>query len=85
MVTLPVDGRFVVEMTLEVLDRQTAVAAVSSEIDGLQSQGRRRQPRAEGAVRGGGDEACRIVSPSSFVSPGSARFGVGCIAYSKGP
>jgi hypothetical protein len=38
VVTLPVDGRFVVEMTLEVLDSAEAVAAVSSEVNGLQSQ-----------------------------------------------
>jgi hypothetical protein len=38
VVTLPVDGRFVVEMTLEVLDSAEAVAAVSSEVNDLQSQ-----------------------------------------------
>ena len=38
VVTLPVDGRFEVEMTLEVLDSAEAVAALSSEVNRLQSQ-----------------------------------------------
>ena len=39
VVTLPVDGRYVVETTLEVLTTGEAVAAVESEIEILQSQG----------------------------------------------
>ncbi len=39
IVTLPVDGRYVVETTLEVLTTSVAVAAVESEIEILQSQG----------------------------------------------
>jgi sugar/nucleoside kinase (ribokinase family) len=39
IVTLPVDGRYVVETTLEVLATADAVAAVESEIEILQSQG----------------------------------------------
>jgi hypothetical protein len=39
IVTLPVDGRYVVETTLEVLTTSAAVAAVESEIEILQSQG----------------------------------------------
>jgi len=39
IVTLPVDGRYVVETTLEVLATADAVAAVESEIEVLQSQG----------------------------------------------
>ena len=55
VVTLPVDGRFVVEMTLEVLDSAEAVAAVSSEVNRLQSQAAPvvnpgpREPYAAGA------------------------------------
>ncbi len=39
IVTLPVDGRYVVETTLEVLTTSDAVAAAQSEIEALQSQG----------------------------------------------
>ena len=39
IVTLPVDGRYVVETTLEVLATADAVAAVESEIESLQAQG----------------------------------------------
>jgi hypothetical protein len=38
-VTLPVDGRYVLETTLEVLTTSDAIAAVESEIEILQSQG----------------------------------------------
>jgi hypothetical protein len=37
IVTLPVDGRYVAEMTLEVLATSEAVAAVESEIKDLQA------------------------------------------------
>jgi hypothetical protein len=39
IVTLPVDGRYVVETILEVLTTSVAVAAAQSEIEALQSQG----------------------------------------------
>jgi hypothetical protein len=39
VITLPVDGHYVVETTLEVLNTSDAVAAVQSEIEMLQSQG----------------------------------------------
>ncbi len=39
VVTLPVDGRYVIETTLEVLTSSDAVAAVEAEIESLQTQG----------------------------------------------
>ena len=42
VVTLPVDGRYVAETTLEVLTTAEAVAAVEAEIKTLQSKGRPR-------------------------------------------
>ena len=41
VVTLPVDGRYVTETTLEVLTTQDAVAAAASEVERLQSRARR--------------------------------------------
>ncbi len=42
VVTLPVDGRYLVETTLEVLVTSQAVAAVESEIQAIQAQGAAR-------------------------------------------
>ena len=54
IVTLPVDGRYVVEITLEVLTTRDAVASIEAEIEVLQLQGQPTiNPGAKGTIRRG--------------------------------